>query len=351
MKRTTICFLTALLLISCSKQVHIEGNIDPALDRNGKTVTISRTIGDSTITIATGSVIGNRFDLKADAQQPYMAILDIEDTDRFPVCIEEGTVHISLTAPADSTESIRLSCKGTPNNDLLNNYNELTDAFWTNLFTLGQDSAEASRAEADFIAAIYNLAYQNAQTIAGKEIFLDSHYTYSTEQKMAFFNLLDKDAFLIPKMKRIYEATLNEANAATGNAYIDITATTPDGKTLALSDMVGKTDFVLIDFWASWCGPCRRSMPELRAFYDRHKDQVEILGVSLDTDHTAWTNAINKLGLTWQHISNLDGWQSAQAKAYGVSSIPTTILINRQGTIVGRRMSLQEMEQLIADKE
>ena len=112
-----------------------------------------------------------------------------------------------------------------------------------------------------------------------------------------------------------YEAT------SEGKKMLDIQSAF-DGK--RLSDYVGKGKYVLIDFWASWCGPCRQEMPAVKAAYEAYKDKgFGIVGVSLDNNKEAWVKAIADLGIEWAQISDLQGWNCAGAKLYGVNSIPS----------------------------
>ena len=95
----------------------------------------------------------------------------------------------------------------------------------------------------------------------------------------------------------------------------------------------------MVDFWASWCGPCRREMPNLVEAYAQYKGKnFEIVGVSLDQDAAAWKESIKKLNMTWPQMSDLQGWNNAGAKLYGVNSIPATVLVDQEGTIVARNL-------------
>jgi peroxiredoxin len=127
------------------------------------------------------------------------------------------------------------------------------------------------------------------------------------------------------------------AATAEGGTAPDISAATPDGKTMKLSDFRGK--IVMIDFWASWCRPCRMENPNvLKAYNKYHGKGFEILGVSLDQDKAKWLDAIKQDGLIWSHISDLGGWGSQPAKAYGVNSIPATVLVDKEGKIIARNL-------------
>lgn len=122
----------------------------------------------------------------------------------------------------------------------------------------------------------------------------------------------------------------------------DLVGPTPDGDTYSLSKMRGK--YVLIDFWASWCGPCRRENPNVVALYNKYKAKgFEILGVSLDREEGAWKKAIEQDNLTWPHISDLKGWKSDHAALYSVNSIPQTLLLDPQGKIIQRNLRGEQL--------
>jgi len=128
-----------------------------------------------------------------------------------------------------------------------------------------------------------------------------------------------------------------------GQVAPDFTQLTPEGETLNLSDLRGK--YVLIDFWASWCGPCRRENPNVVRMYNAYKDKgFEILGVSLDRDKTRWLDAIEKDQLTWRHVSDLKGWSNAVARQYNIRSIPRTVLIDPEGRIIAKNLRGASLE-------
>lgn len=131
---------------------------------------------------------------------------------------------------------------------------------------------------------------------------------------------------------------LNKMKAfAIGGEAPDFTMDTPEGEAVSLSDFRGKV--LLVDFWASWCGPCRRENPHVVKLYNKYKDQgFDVLGVSLDKDKGRWLAAIEKDGLAWNHVSDLKYWSNAAAQLYGVKGIPHTVLLDREGKIIAHKL-------------
>ena len=128
-----------------------------------------------------------------------------------------------------------------------------------------------------------------------------------------------------------------------GTEAPEIRQQTPDGKTVALSELRGKV--VLIDFWAGSCRPCRIENPNVKKVYNKYASKgFEILGVSLDRDHASWVKAIKDDGLPWKHVSDLGFWNNAAAQEYGVSSIPFTVLIDREGRIIEKGLRGDELD-------
>ena len=133
-----------------------------------------------------------------------------------------------------------------------------------------------------------------------------------------------------------------------GSEAPEIRQQTPGGGTVALSELRGKV--VLIDFWASWCRPCRIENPNVKRVYDRYaKKGFEILGVSLDRDQAAWVKAIKDDDLPWKHVSDLGFWNNAAAQEYGVSSIPFTVLLDREGKIIEKNLRGEQLESKLAE--
>lgn len=149
-----------------------------------------------------------------------------------------------------------------------------------------------------------------------------------------------------------YESLSQQVNAqrklAIGSPAPEISLPQPDGQMMSLSDLRGQ--YVLIDFWASWCGPCRRENPNVVRVYNRYHDKgFEILGVSLDKNKNAWLGAIQQDGLEWKHISDLKYWNSAVVPEYQVKGIPLTYLVDPEGIIVGKNLRGATLENKLAE--
>ena len=142
----------------------------------------------------------------------------------------------------------------------------------------------------------------------------------------------------------------NAQSVENGQKFVDIKMPNEKGEMIKLSDYAGKGKYVLIDFWASWCGPCLREIPNFIEVYEMYKDKnFEIVGVSLDNNKDKWLSGIERFKLPWIQMSDLKHWSSEGGRLYGVRSIPHTVLIDPKGIIIDKNLRGEALKERLAE--
>jgi peroxiredoxin len=201
---------------------------------------------------------------------------------------------------------------------------------------------ESTKQQKDFIKA-------NPGSYFTPLLISQNSYDQSAEELEASLNALDTNVAKVQVIKDLKEQVKTMKLVAIGQKAPDFTMNDPEGKPVALSSLIGAKLF-LIDFWASWCGPCRQENPNVvKVYTEYHKKGFDILGVSLDRTKDDWVKGIADDKLVWSHVSDLQYWNNAAAKMYAVRAIPSNVLLDETGTIIGRNLRGEDLAKKVAE--
>jgi peroxiredoxin len=181
-------------------------------------------------------------------------------------------------------------------------------------------------------------------------IAIEENYGYYAEASDVepLYNILSEKVKQSPSGQSVKKMLDVYKTIAVGMVAPDIKQPGTDGKDISLSSLKGK--YVLVDFWASWCGPCRKENPNIVKAYNQYKDKgFEILGVSYDNKKDRWEGAIKKDGLAWPQVSDLKGWQNATAEIYHIKAIPSNLLVDKEGRIVAKNLLGKKLYSKLAE--
>ncbi|MCD8318227.1 MAG: AhpC/TSA family protein [Paraprevotella sp.] len=195
---------------------------------------------------------------------------------------------------------------------------------------------------------VMNYVKKNIDKQVGYFLFRSCYNLFSPQEILELANKVSDHYKHSNALKSIKEEAERSNATSDGQSFIDVTIPSINGGKLKLSDIIKSNKLTLVDCWASWCGPCRSEMPNVVNLYKKYHDKgIEIVGISFDEDEKAWKDAVKKMNMTWPQGSELQSWDNVMTQKYGITSIPYTILIDSNGTIVGQQLRGEELENTV----
>lgn len=316
--------------------ISIKGTITDASDYTD--IYLDNIMNEIEVGSATLDEKGN-FKIEANISQTDFFKLRLDDYN-YIILILEPKEKVKLTASLDSM--FKPTIDGSPASTLLYSTLNKVDDYDKQIEEF-QNKIEKEKTT--YVESTFN---SNTTSLAG--LFFMNQITDDELKEKMLTDLEEKypDNALLQEYMKEQQGGAEEEKVAIGSVAPEIELPNPDGKNIALSSLRGKV--VLIDFWASWCGPCIREAPNLVAAYEKYKDKgFEIFGVSLDAEKESWVNAIEKFKLDWIHVSDLKYWQSMSVDLYGFSGIPHTVLIDKEGVVIAKNLRGDALEQKLSE--
>lgn len=360
MKIKLLSLVIALIaLVSCNKPTF---NVNVELQNaEGKMIYLQKFVNQKSTVIDSVVMQNNtaNFTVEHDNPATYYS-LRVEKV-RYPIGFFSENKDVVIAGDINDIEKIEVTASYAQ--QLLNEYNTENQRYYAQLRELGknyemaaQENNEAAmekiydeytQVEDNLKNYITLFIAKNYNNFVSPYILYNNRLNYELKELEDFFNNfnIDQENEFVELLKN-YIAKIKRVDI--GQPYLDFTQETPEGTLLSLSELVGKSKLLLVDFWASWCGPCRAENPNVVAIYkDFHEKGFDVLGVSLDMKKENWVKAIEDDELVWHNVSDLKYWNNEAAKDYAISSIPSNVLLNEKGEIIAKNLRGEELREVV----
>jgi peroxiredoxin/acylphosphatase len=337
-----------------AQKLQINGDIKNLPDGT----TVSLIDGMANKVVDSAKMVDGKFKLSNQVNDPGIYVLSFSALQaKIPVFVDND----QLTITGDIKQPTTLEYKGSPTQDLYMVYMKAlppkieslygTKALQGNAASNIKDSLskQVQAKEADLTTAVTNLLKANNKSPVSTLFLIQTtnFVPYIKDNIADLYAILEGPAKKGQLAELIEKSVQSATIGKVGTVLPEFKQNDENGKSVNLSSLRGK--YVLIDFWASWCGPCRAENPNVVKAFNAFKSKgFTILGVSLDQDKAKWLDAIKKDGLTWTHVSDLKFWNNAVAQQFGIQSIPANFLIDRNGVIIAKDLRGEDLERFLA---
>jgi peroxiredoxin len=358
MKNIFALLIISGILISCTNiskkdfNFSINGTIEG--DYAGQTYLKKREAGEW-ILLDSSMVENKSFRFEGTIDYPEVYYLSIENEQSYAsVFAEQSDIAVKINLEDFSNPEITGSKTQADYEDYLAKndvYEEKLSDIWTRMKAMRDEGnveqeamleEEFDKTDEEKKAFILQNAKDNNTSVAAAYAVLRNAYYYDETDLEPVVNSFDASILESVYVKSLTERVETMQRVAVGQPAVDFTMADMEGNPIALSSLYGK--YLLVDFWASWCGPCRRENPNVvNAYNAYHEKGFDILGVSFDKDNQKWLDAVAADNLTWHHVSDLKGWGNAAGKLYAVNSIPANILLDPEGNIIAKNLREEDL--------
>ncbi len=350
MKKILFSALVALMLVACNqapKCYKIIGTLETD-EFNGNWVYLAEGVRKmATEVLDSAQIVDSKFEMKGVANEPKMLVAVVTDSNRQMVeqgvgayfILENGNIAMNVDT------AYAMTVTGTAFNRAYAEYDSIILSFDERCRVIAE--GEGSNAEKfEAITAERNSYKETIKSLVLPYVGTQPAIKMVKDIKHLFSN--DELAELLPA-DTDKARTAEQPYMAVGSYLTDEATPHADGDTIRWMDVISQHDYTLIDFWASWCGPCMRSMPGLKELYAEHVgEHFEIIGISLDKSRDNWLGAIERLGLNWVQLTNLMFWDEPMVKRFEIPYIPSTMLVDREGKIIIRNPNHDELKIYLA---